>query len=77
MALPYPRSYLDEEGKEQSMERVPQALAELLQHEIDHCDGVLSVDRALGSDAVIYRTLYDANKAHFDSMVDYFIVPTV
>ena len=59
------------------MSRLSQAVSELLQHEIDHCDGILSVDRALGNDAVIYRTVYEANKAHFDSLVDYFIVPTV
>src|SRR5689334_21835595 len=32
--------------------RLPSDLAELLQHEIDHLDGVLMVDRAIGADAI-------------------------
>ncbi len=32
--------------------RLPPELSELLQHEIDHLDGVLMVDRAVGDDAV-------------------------
>lgn len=41
--------YLDERGQEQTVD-AEGPLAELLQHEIDHLDGVLAVDRASGLD---------------------------
>lgn len=41
--------YLDERGEEQIVEAEGD-LAELLQHEIDHLDGVLAVDRPAGID---------------------------
>jgi peptide deformylase len=41
-------------------ERVPPAVAELLQHEVDHLDGILMTARACGSDAVRPITERDA-----------------
>ncbi len=41
--------YTDERGEEQTVE-AEGALAELLQHEIDHLDGVLAVDSVSGLD---------------------------
>ncbi len=38
--------WIDEAGKPQHWEKLNRALSELLQHEIDHLDGVLSTDRA-------------------------------
>lgn len=38
-----PHSYLDKQGKAQSMEKLDQATSELLQHEIDHMNGILAV----------------------------------
>lgn len=46
--------YLDSAGKEQVVE-ASDSLAELLQHEIDHLDGVLAVDRATGLDPFCLR----------------------
>lgn len=46
-----------------------QALSELLQHEIDHLDGVLMLDRAHGKDAIIDRDLYLQNRDFFDDQV--------
>ena len=39
----------DEAGRRQRWERLDRATSELLQHEIDHLDGVLALDRAVGS----------------------------
>ena len=46
--------YQDLRGKPQTVE-VQHDLAELLQHEIDHLDGVLAVDRATGLDPFCLR----------------------
>lgn len=45
-------TYRDERGREREWLNLPPDLAELLQHEIDHLDGVLMTDRAHGPDAV-------------------------
>ena len=34
-------------------------MAELLQHEIDHLDGILAVDRASGNDPFSYRSEWE------------------
>jgi peptide deformylase len=47
-------SYLDLRGKPHVLE-CEGALAELLQHEIDHLDGILTLDRAVGADPFAYR----------------------
>lgn len=50
-----------------------QAEAELLQHELDHLDGVLAVDRA---ERTIARDEYLARRDEYDAQVDYAIQPT-
>jgi peptide deformylase len=50
--------YLDERGAARTIE-AEGALSELLQHEMDHLDGVLAVDRALGRDALCMREEYE------------------
>ncbi len=69
--------YHDEGGGVKSWPAVDQAVSELLQHEVDHLDGVLAIDRALDRESVIARRVYESNKAYFDSRVEYAIVPTV
>jgi peptide deformylase len=49
--------YQDEHGASKILE-ASGALSELLQHEIDHLDGILAVDRALGRDALCTRVEY-------------------
>jgi len=44
--------FLDELGRRQHWERVPAHLSELLQHELDHLDGVLMTDRAIDADSI-------------------------
>ena len=66
--------YVDEHGKRKEWRELDQAAAELLQHEIDHLDGVLAVDRAM---ELIMRREYERNREYFDAKVDYIIVPTL
>jgi peptide deformylase len=54
-----------------------QAESELLQHEIDHLDGILAIDHALDASSIIYRSEYEKNREYFDRLVDYTIEPTV
>jgi peptide deformylase len=50
--------YLDENGAKQRL-NANGGLSELLQHEIDHLDGVLAIDRAIDSKHIILRSEYD------------------
>jgi peptide deformylase len=47
-------AYQDEQGGQQLIEAQGD-LSELLQHEIDHLDGVLAVERAISAQAFITR----------------------
>ena len=62
--------YQDEHGHECILEKVGPALSELLQHEIDHLDGVLAVDRALDKEALVTRRVFDADPDYYHSLVD-------
>lgn len=71
--------YTDDEGKEVTLRNLDPSTSELLQHECDHLDGITTFDRIEGSpgQAVIHRDVYLTNKAHFDSLVDFSIQPTI
>jgi peptide deformylase len=69
--------YQDEQGEWISKGKVEQDVSELLQHEVDHLDGILALDRALDRDSVIARQVYLERRSYFDSLVDYAIRPTV
>jgi peptide deformylase len=69
--------YVDEQGRRKEWRELDQAAAELLQHEIDHLDGVLAVDRAMGPESLVMRREYERNREYFDAQVDYAIVPTI
>ena len=62
--------YRDERGAVILREHLPRALSELFQHEIDHLDGVLAVDRAEGDPATVTRAQFAADPARFAAMVD-------
>ena len=70
-------TYQDETGRQKSWPGVEMAVSELLQHEVDHLNGVLAIDRALDREAFIARAVYAARKSYFDSLVDYAITPTI
>lgn len=69
--------YVDEHGHAKSWNELDGAAAELLQHEIDHLDGILAVDRALDGESLVLRRAYEANRELHDSRVDYTITPTI
>ena len=65
--------FSDEHGIPQEWPRLDQATAELLQHEIDHLDGILAVDRALDRDSLILREVFETQRDYFVRQVDYVI----
>ncbi|MDX1514156.1 MAG: peptide deformylase [Gammaproteobacteria bacterium] len=65
--------FLDETGSTHQWEALDRATSELLQHEIDHLDGVLAVDRALDRDSLVSREVFEADPERFAEMVDYVI----
>ncbi len=67
--------YVDEEGGERRWQGLGQATSELLQHEIDHLDGILAIDRAIDRDSIVSRAAFDAAPELFRARVDYTIEP--
>lgn len=65
--------YHDENGSERVWEGMELAPSELMQHEIDHLDGVLAVDRALPGNSLLMKSVYDANREAYRREVDYVI----
>ncbi len=51
-------SFLNERGKQKQI-KASGALSELLQHEIDHVNGILAIDRALDSRHIVFRSEYE------------------
>jgi peptide deformylase len=54
--------YRDEHGEPCSLQ-ASGALSELIQHEMDHLDGILAVDRAIGRNGLCTRAEYDRRYA--------------
>ena len=50
--------FQDESGKRHTLNAAGR-LSELLQHEIDHIDGILAIDRAIDSKHIVLRTEWD------------------
>jgi len=65
--------FSDEHGRQHEWLRLNQAVSELLQHEMDHLDGILAVDRALDRESLVMREVFEAQRAHFSRQVDYVI----
>jgi len=51
-------SFKDESGKARQL-KAEDGLSELLQHEIDHVDGILAIDRAINLRHIILRSEYE------------------
>jgi peptide deformylase len=62
--------WTDDDGTERHWERLDRATSELLQHEIDHLDGVLAVDRALARDSLVLRPVFEAKPQRFQAMTE-------
>ena len=61
----------DVAGHRQCWDRLDGATSELLQHEIDHLDGVLALDRSVGRDAIVSREVFESMPEHFARLVDF------
>lgn len=62
--------YQDERGEARTWERLDRATSELLQHEVDHLDGVLALDRAIDRESIVLREVFDSDRARFLAQVD-------
>jgi len=60
-------AYRDEHGARRTFEATG-GLSELLQHEIDHLNGVLAIDRAVDSKHIVLRSEWNKMKAHGKGM---------
>ena len=61
----------DEAGRGQRWERLDRATSELLQHEVDHLDGVLALDRAVDRESIVSREVFESMPEHFARQVDF------
>lgn len=68
-------SYTGADGTKVDWERLDVATSELMQHELDHLDGVLAVDRAEDTKAFLARELFERMRERFAREVDYTIAP--
>jgi len=66
-------SYRDEQWKEHVWSDIDQPTSELLQHELDHLNGVLAIDLAITKEDVISREAFEQMPEHFLEKVDYTI----
>ena len=69
--------YQNEQGEIVNWNDLSEAESELLQHEMDHLDGILAIDLAITNKDILYKEEYEKNKKYYESMVDYRIVSTI
>jgi len=62
--------YLDEHGQMVERDRLDRVESELFQHELDHLDGILALDRAVDKESIVSRRVYEADKSWFARQVD-------
>lgn len=65
--------FQDERGDFQEWNDLDTATSELLQHEIDHLDGILAVDRAIDENSLVMREVFERDYEFFKKQVDYVI----
>jgi len=63
--------YQDRAGAEKAWAELAPAESELLQHELDHLDGVLAIDHALDRNALVSREVFEQDRERFLAEVDY------
>ncbi len=61
--------FQDPAEREVHWDHLDPALSALLQHEIDHLDGILAIDRAVDRFSLVAREEYEAHRDRFDPMV--------
>ena len=62
--------FQDEAGRGERWSDLAPAESELFQHELDHLDGILAVDRALDRESLVQRTVFEREPEHFATLVD-------
>jgi peptide deformylase len=65
--------FKDKHGASLDWSRLDPSTSELLQHEIDHLDGILAIDRAIDRDSIVMREVFEARREYFAEQVDYVI----
>lgn len=71
--------FIDMQGQEQFWHNCSRSISELLQHEIDHLNGILALDRKTdppqeaGIPGIVDRTDWERNKEKYNEFVDYTI----
>jgi peptide deformylase len=60
----------DEAGHAQRWSDLGPAESELFQHELDHLDGILAVDRAVDAESVVTRAEFARERERFAALVD-------
>jgi peptide deformylase len=76
-------TYTDDHGNEQKWNELDVSVSELLQHEMDHLEGILNIDQPFidknknEQESIISMDEYERKKDYFNQQVDYTIVPTV
>lgn len=69
--------YQDESGLKKEWDKISQDASELLQHEIDHLDGILAVERAITKKDILYKKEYLANSEVYNKKIEYRIKTTI
>ena len=58
-------AFTNERGVEETWRDLDPATSELLQHEIDHLDGILALDRAIDDEAIVTRKEFERDPERF------------
>jgi peptide deformylase len=62
--------FRDLDGRTHEWRGLDRATSELVQHEVDHLDGVLAIDRAIDRESIVSRQVFEQMRERFDEMVD-------
>ncbi len=62
--------FQDEEGRLERWSDLEPAESELFQHELDHLDGILALDRALDRESLVHRLVFEEQRERFEALVD-------
>ena len=62
--------YEDEGGRAQTWRDLASAESELFQHELDHLDGVLAVDRAVDAESIVTRAEFARERERYAALAD-------
>lgn len=66
-------AFQDETGAHHKWSDLPFDLAELLQHEMDHLDGILATDRAVDKESLVAREQFLSTPEYYFRQVDHVI----